>query len=94
MLAIANAVFDNKLKSELNAHVPPRVVEAVIAAGAWGVRMVTPLADLPAAIAAYSEGVDSTFYIAVAGGALMFLVSFGIGWKDIRPKKKPAAGEE
>ena len=93
VLAIANAVFDNKLHSELNAHVPPRIVEAVLAAGARGVRTVTPTVDLPAVVSAYAKGVDSAFYIAVAGGAAMCFVSFGIGWKDLRAKKKPAAGE-
>ena len=93
VLAIANAVFNNKLKSELDAHVPPGIVEAVLAAGARGVRTVTPLADLSAVVSAYAKGVDSTFYIAVAGGVGMCFVSFGVGWKDIRVKKKPAAGE-
>ena len=88
-LAIANAVFNNKLKSEMLKHVPAPIVAGVINAGARGVRAATPSQYLPAVLEAYAKAVNSAFYIAVAGGCFLFVASFGIGWKDIRKKAEP-----
>ncbi|KAL7928393.1 major facilitator superfamily domain-containing protein [Trichoderma chlorosporum] len=93
ILGIANAVFDNKLKDDLQSRVPDQLAILVIQAGARGVRSVTPKSYLPAVLNAYSKAVDATFYITVAGAVCMFFSSWGIGWKDIRKKKATKADQ-
>lgn len=91
--AIAEAVFNNKLKSQLEARVPYKLAAAVIEAGARGVRDVTPPEFLPEVLKSYVIAVDDAFYIAMAATVGMFVVVWGTGWKDIRKKKQPKAGD-
>ncbi|KAK7416612.1 hypothetical protein QQX98_005083 [Neonectria punicea] len=85
--AISNVIFNGVLRQELISRVPHLSSSMIINAGASSVRDVTPKEDLPAVLESYAKGVDATFYFATATSACMFIVSWGIGWKDIRKKK-------
>jgi hypothetical protein len=94
IIAVANAVFTNKLSSELKSRVPSELAFAVVNAGARGVRTVTPAQYLPAVLTSYANAVDSVFYVGIAGSILMFISAWGMGWQDIRKKKVVAAPSE
>lgn len=92
-ITVANVIFNNKLKDELISRLPHVNPQMVISAGATGIRDVLSPEDVPGALAAYAKGVDATFYLAVAASVMMFFTSWGIGWKDIRKKATPKAGD-
>ncbi|KAJ3519886.1 hypothetical protein NM208_g13944 [Fusarium decemcellulare] len=92
-VSVANVIFNNKLHDELVSRLPHIDVDAVIDAGATGLRQVVSGEDLPQALEAYSEGVSATFLLAVGASCAMFISSFGIGWKDIRKKAPAKAGD-
>ncbi|GJN66500.1 hypothetical protein PLICBS_000518 [Purpureocillium lilacinum] len=87
-IAIANALFNNTLKTELGRWAPGTDALAVIEAGATGIRsVVRDEGDVPGVLMAYSKGVDAVFYLVVGMAVCMFAVSWGMGWKDIRSKE-------
>ncbi|KAJ4314850.1 hypothetical protein N0V84_008681 [Fusarium piperis] len=92
-VSIANVIFNNKLHDELVSRLPNLDADAIIDAGASGVRQVVSTKDLPEALMSYSNAVNATFYLAVAASCAMFFTSFGIGWKDIRKKAPAKAGD-
>lgn len=44
--------------------------------------------ELEGLLVAYSNAVDHVFYLLAAIGVVGFVFSWGIGWKDVRGKKK------
>lgn len=92
-LALANTIFGTGLRSELAARAPDANAEAIIGAGATAFRKFVSPEALPGVLSAYSVAVDRVFYFTAGLGALMFVFSWGMGWKDIREKKKQETAE-
>jgi hypothetical protein len=90
-LTIADSIFSNGLSELLARYLPNVNADKVIAAGGTGVRDAVSVDDLPGALLAYAQSVDRVFYLAAAAAVGCFLISWNMGWKDIR-KKTPAAG--
>ncbi|KAF5678072.1 putative aflatoxin efflux pump AFLT [Fusarium heterosporum] len=88
-ITAANVIFSHELRNELMTRLPDVDTESIINAGAGAVSEVVSKSDLPQVLWSYSEGVRATFLLCVASSCVMFFMSFGMGWKDIR--KKPAA---
>ena len=88
-LTAANAIFNNRLASELARRVPDISKSVIIAAGATGIRDVVPKDRLLDVIGAYTVAVNSTYYLSVGAGVAMFGAAWLMGWNDVR--KKPAA---
>ena len=89
----AQTVFSTTLRQKVVRYSPQVDVNAVIAAGATGITQVVQEADMPGVLQAYSESVGSVFWLAVAAGVIGFVFSWGMGWNDVREKKKPATGD-
>ncbi|KAK5988995.1 MFS-type transporter calB [Cladobotryum mycophilum] len=89
-LSVANSIFNNKLKSELLSRLPSDRVEAIIDAGATGVKLVTLPQELPAVVASYAKGFDAVMYLLVGLACAMFITSWELGFTDIRKKKAAA----
>ena len=89
-LAIANAIFNNSLKDQLEMRVPGSNIQQIIKAGATGIRDLVSEEELPGVLMAYAKSVDAVFYLAIAASVCMFTTSWGLGWNDIRKKKQPA----
>ena len=87
-LAVANSIFNNKLKTELEIRVPNLSSSTIINAGATGIREVVPESQLEPVLESYASGVSSVFFLAVAEAIVCVVFSCLIGWKDIR-KKQP-----
>ena len=95
-IAIAENLFVTKLISSLHTYAPSLDAETVVAAGAEGLRRVVAFEGgdelvLGNALVAYDKAIMETFFLCVAGGALSFLASFGMEWRNLA--KKPEAEE-
>jgi hypothetical protein len=86
-LAIAQLIFSHGLISGLQEFAPTLNPEIVINAGATAVRGVVSAADLPAVLQAYMVGIDRVFYLGTSAAGVLFLFSWGMGWKSIRKDK-------
>lgn len=87
-ISIANSIFNNTLKRELLDRVHGNVsAQTIMGVGATGIRSIVPADDLPGVLWAYAKAFDAVFYLVTAGSVCMFIVSWGMGWKDIRKKK-------
>ncbi|EHK98547.1 putative HC-toxin efflux carrier TOXA [Glarea lozoyensis 74030] len=51
---------------------------------------LVPSSDLPGVLVAYSKSIDRVFYLCAGASAGVFFASFGMGWKNIKPKKEVA----
>ncbi len=92
-LTVAQTIFSNSLSVKIAEYLPNIDAGKVISAGATGMHDVVAEADLPGVLLAYADSVDHVFYLVTASGVLVFAVSWGMGWTDIREKKKPADPE-
>ncbi|PYH77508.1 MFS general substrate transporter [Aspergillus uvarum CBS 121591] len=91
-LAIAEALFDNKLVTGLrDLGLPAAEIERIVAAGSAEVRSVVPDSDLPGVLHAYNHALTTTFYVAASFAAMAFLLSLGVRWRSIKPPKLKAA---
>jgi hypothetical protein len=89
-LTFADVIFSTGLKSLIPKYAPGVSAQAVIAAGATGIRDVVSIQDLPGVLKSYAKSVDHVFYLVAAMGVWGLIFSFGMGWKDIRKKKAPS----
>jgi hypothetical protein len=89
-LAIAQAIFSNKLVSSLSELSSDGIssvdIERILHAGSASVRQVVTEAQLPGVVNAYNTSIVSTFYVATAAAALAFFVSLALEWRSVKPK--------
>lgn len=90
LISIANTIFDNSLLSEIRSRAPGATAEAVLAAGATAFRKVVSPEQLPNVLEAYATSFDRVFYLAIGLTATTFVVSCGLGWRDVKKIKKQA----
>lgn len=88
-LSFSQTILTNSLRSLVPQFAPNVDAESIIAAGATGVRAVVSAADLQGVLVAYSKSIDRVFYLCAGASGGVFIASFGMGWKDIRPKIDP-----
>jgi hypothetical protein len=92
-LSFSQTVLTNSLRSLIPQYAPNVDPESIIAAGATGFRATVSSADLPGVLLAYSKSLDRVFYLCAGASAGVFIASFGMGWKNIKPKKEVAKME-
>jgi hypothetical protein len=92
-LSFSQTVLTNSLRSLIPQYAPNVDPEAIVAAGATGFRAIVSSADLPGVLVAYSKSLDRVFYLCAGASAGVFFASFGMGWKNIKPKKEVAKVE-
>jgi hypothetical protein len=94
VIAIARALLSQKLRDELKDRIPGVDAQAVVDAGARGDwKALVGEGDIPEVIASYTVAVGDTFYLGAACGVAVFVVSFGMGWVDLRKVNAAAAPE-
>ncbi|KXH52168.1 efflux pump [Colletotrichum nymphaeae SA-01] len=87
-LAVGNAIFTGALKQDLPKFAPNVDASIVLEAGATGFRKVVLEEELPGVLLAYVSSIDKEFYLSLGLAIASFCFAWGMGWKDIRPKKK------
>lgn len=94
-LAIAKAIFENKLVSRLDSWgFEGHEIEKVLSAGSAEARNVVSAADLPGVLDAYNYAIARTFYLATSVAAVAFLLSLGIRWRSVKPKPQAVSDVE
>lgn len=94
-LAIAEAIFENKLVSRLHSYgFETHEVESILTAGSADARNVVSAAHLPGVLDAYNHAITSTFYLATSVAAVAFFLSLGIRWRSVKPKPQAVSGME
>jgi hypothetical protein len=87
-LAVSNSIFNQRLGEELATHAPNVNPAVVLSAGATNFRHLLGGEDLPGVIQAYANSLGYVYYLACAVCACSILTVWGMGWVDIREKKK------
>ena len=92
-LAVAENIFVSRLTTELGIYAPHVDAQAVVAAGAEGLRKVVrnPV-DLAGAVQAYDVAITGTFYLCAAGAAVAFFCAFGLEWRSVKGKQRMEVG--
>ncbi|KAK6078940.1 MFS multidrug transporter [Seiridium cupressi] len=85
-LPLYNAILETSLRTELRLQAPHVDPQAVLEAGATRFRTLVSAEDLPSVLVAYSNSIDTVFYLVVAACGVVFCAAFGMGWKDLRKK--------
>lgn len=94
-LAIAEAIFENKLVSRLdNWGFEGHEIDNILSAGSADARRVVSAVHLPGVLDAYNYAITSTFYLATSVAAVAFLLSLGIRWRSVKPKPQAASDAE
>jgi hypothetical protein len=86
-LTFAEVIFTNSLKTLIPQDAPGVNAEAVIAAGATGLRGILSDGQISGVLKAYSASIDHTFYLAIGASIGCMTFACGMGWVDIRKKK-------
>ena len=97
-VTIANAIFQETLRANIRDNVPGVSLDAAVAAGGSfeAVRLLAPSGSTrQSLLAAYSDSFSNVFYLIVGCCFFSFVVSFGMGWVDLRvePEVKGTAEE-
>jgi hypothetical protein len=89
ILTIGETLFTSSLKTQIPKYAPGVSVAALIDAGATGIRtLITDPTTLADVLLGYSKSIDRVFYLAIGCSAACAFCACGMGWKDIRKKKK------
>ncbi|OLN81036.1 putative HC-toxin efflux carrier TOXA 25 [Colletotrichum chlorophyti] len=92
-ITCAQVIFSEGLGRSLAKYAPAVDARTVLAAGGTGFRTVVEEDDLPGVLVAYAKSINEVFYLLAGLGVLMFGLSWGMGWVDIRNKKTKTNGE-
>ncbi|KAF7159165.1 hypothetical protein CNMCM6106_006298 [Aspergillus hiratsukae] len=88
-LTFGQTIFTNSLRSTIPTYASGVNPEAIVQAGATGLRaIVTNPSTLAGVLVAYSKSIDRVFYLTIGCSGVAFLFAWGMGWKDIRKKSK------
>lgn len=90
-VGVAQTAFSTQLASSLHYLDASIEYSTISAAGASGFRKIVNGKELGVVIKAYSESVDTNFYLAAGVAVASLCASAGIGWKSIKAKKSPDA---
>ncbi|ESZ92109.1 hypothetical protein SBOR_7488 [Sclerotinia borealis F-4128] len=92
-VSVGNNILQNQLKSySTNGQLPGVDIQAVLDAGATGLRSVVDADQLPALLGAYNEALQKVFLVAIPMTGLAFLSSLFLEWKSVKAQKPVAEG--
>jgi hypothetical protein len=86
-LSFAQTAFAIGLADALAIYAPSVSPLVVVTAGATKFRQVVEPAAIHGVILSYNKAIQHVFYIAAGASVAMFVVSFGMGWKDVRSQE-------
>ncbi|KAJ6444997.1 MFS multidrug transporter [Purpureocillium lavendulum] len=94
LLTVAQVVFTTSFRAELPRRIPGVDVDAIIAAGASGVRTsAVPLDKLADVVGVYSTSVAKVFLLPAMMGVVLFVAALFSGWIDTRRKYEKWPGQ-
>jgi len=87
-LSFSATILTNSLHRLIPVYAPTVDADAIIAAGAYGFRGDLQGAQLSEVLEAYAKSLGRVFYLVTAISAMCGIVAWGMGWPDMRRKKK------
>jgi hypothetical protein len=91
MVCVAQSVFGNQLLSNIKAYAPSLDANAVISAGATGIKTQAPAELYSAVLYAYNLSLTRTFYVAVALSSFSVFGVVFLEWISVKSKIKTNA---
>ncbi|KAM7203150.1 MFS general substrate transporter [Naviculisporaceae sp. PSN 640] len=91
-ISVAQNIFSNTLRERLAGVEGIESPEMIIAAGATGVRDVTPPGALESVLEAYNGAIVTAFVFAIASGGVAFVCSLFLEMKSVKGRKLELAG--
>lgn len=85
-LTFAQTIFNRGLVDGLKRFAPTVNAQAVIDAGASGIRQVVKPDELGGVLEAYNLAINHNFYLAAAAGVATFIFCWGMGWHSVKKK--------
>jgi hypothetical protein len=92
VIVLSNVIFAQTLTKHVSQYAPSVSPQAVLDAGS-GAGAVRALVagheeELYGVLVVYCEGLRNIFYFLIGISAVSVLMSFGMGWVDVRKKKE------
>jgi hypothetical protein len=89
-LTFAQTIFSHSLVDGLKKFAPTVDAQAVIIAGASGIRQVVKPDQVEGVVEAYNLGINRNFYLAAGASVGAFVFCWGMGWHSVKKKKVTA----
>lgn len=90
-LSVAQSIFKDRLITHLGSlGFAQQEIQGILSAGSADVRRLVSEAQLTDVLNAYNYGITRKFSCATNVAAVAFVVSLGMQWRSIRPRKSPA----
>lgn len=86
-VAVAQAIFLNKLLPEMQAINPALTKTEIVQAGATGLKALVRESDIPRVLVACVKGFDAIFMLASVLAGISAVVALGVEWKSIKKEK-------
>jgi hypothetical protein len=88
MLSFAELFFTQALENEMRIYAPKISAADILDWGATGFRDYVSKESLPGVLLAYNEAITTTLYLAVGAMVMAWCLTWGLGWKGVKPKEK------
>ena len=92
-VAVAQALFLNKLLPQMQAINSTLTKEEIVQAGATGLKALVGESDIPRVLAGYVKGFDAVFILASILAGISAVVALGVEWKSVKKEVQPPSGE-
>ncbi|RMD39279.1 hypothetical protein DV735_g5851, partial [Chaetothyriales sp. CBS 134920] len=89
-LVAANAIFSNTLRKQLQQRVAEinLAPDVIVNSGVRSIRGLVSGDQLASVLQAYAKSIDAVMYLGIATSVAAFAFGWGLGFKDIRVKRK------
>ncbi|KAI0101408.1 major facilitator superfamily domain-containing protein [Nemania sp. FL0031] len=87
--AVAQAVFQQRIQTNLNGIVSPDTVTGIINAGALNYQSLVTEDQLPLVIRAYGKAITQLFYIPASAPVISFFIIAWCKWTSTKARKRP-----
>ena len=95
MISLSQTIFSNSLRRDLPRYAPLVDAQAVIAAGSTEMRdLITDRVQLKGVLNAYSVAIDRIFYLCAGISVMSLVLSWWMGWIDVRVRKDDASSDK
>ncbi|KAJ4372060.1 hypothetical protein N0V83_003833 [Neocucurbitaria cava] len=89
-VALSQTIFNEQLSKELVKNAPGIDIQALLAAGTFGIREVVSPEQLPGVLQSYNAAITDTFYLSASTTAIAFFVALGLPWINVKKKSLTA----
>ncbi|KAJ5153481.1 major facilitator superfamily domain-containing protein [Penicillium canariense] len=93
-ISVGSNLLNARLRSGISTGLPELDVDAILQAGATGLRAIVPPADLNPILRIYNDALRSVFYVCLAMAGASFFMALGMEWRSSQRGKDGGNSEE